>query len=827
MGSGGSIPQARVMSASLTFDNLLAMGRAGDADRFIHLASAALAQHSGPSELLLLLAQRAVECGLARFATRVLASLSPPLRESAEVTALLRTLQACPETRISWDQFSQRFEANMQVLRSRYTWAESVAREWVERRDSLELHRSAGGRLNVLDLAGGGIGVWRPAFGNLSPQPSAEQFAGRFRGHILPPVVLEGVGLGEHLPWLYTATRGTFLTASAALYVIEHSLSALAAAMHLADWREPLADERVVLCAGPEACAQFERLIESDGWSAPPMLIVQAPPWQPQYAGRARAAVDRVALRHEQRRCTLAAEIRSLYPRRSPQDWGRRFQAALSGEQPPLRVLGLTSRFTTVLQYSMRDALRAFEAAGCRTHLLIEPSDHARLSPVRRLETIREFRPDLIFLIDHTRAGQSEGLVEGIPVVTWIQDRLPWLFDHATGHSLGPLDFCMGYGKTELVREYGYPAERFMSCAMATNPEALAARLGGPDAGEEDPELRCDLACATNHSQPPEGFLEEYRQRSEPAVWPLLEACYEALRARLVRGRLDGSLDCRHFLQEVETASGIELTAAVRARVAAEFVWGLADRMLRQETLEWAAQWAEQTGRRFHLYGRGWEKHPRFARFGRGYLEHGPRLGAAFRAARIHLHAGCNTALHQRVLDGLAAGGFFLIRGHGGDGNPAVSRAIYEHARRHGFRPGLTVSWRDLPAGLVEEFLESRRRMGVDPYAVTELTAGNMDELRAIHETATVPITGHVWPDFQRVTFDTREQLWEKLEWFLSHEQERRELASAMRQRVIETLSYEALIRRLLDWLVSCLLDPAPDAGPARHGAVAASLARE
>lgn len=804
------------MSASLTLDNLLAMGRSGDADRFIHLACAVLAQRPGPPELLMLLAQRSAECGLVHFAARVIACLPPPVRDRADVTALLGTLQkASPDGRMSWAQFARQFEANMQVLRSRYPWAEAVAQEWAQRRSTLELHRTSSGRLNVLDRAGDGVGLWRPAFGDLTPQPPAEQFAERFRGQILPPVVLEGVGLGDHLPWLYTATRATFLTASAAIYVIEHSWSALAVALHLADWREPLADERVVLCAGPDACARFEHWISSDGWTAPPMLIVQAPPWEPQHARRARAAVDRLALQHEQRRRSLTADIRSLYPHRSPQEWGQRFQAALTDRQPPLRVLALTSRFTTVLQYSARDALRAFEAAGCITHLLIEPTDHARLSVVRRLETIREFRPDLIFLIDHTRADQSDGLVEGIPLVTWIQDRLPWLFDHASGQSQGPLDFCMGYGKTELVREYGYPAERFMSCTMATNPEALAARLGGPDAREDDPELRCDLACATNHSQPPEVLLREYRQRIEPAVWPLLEACYEELRARLARGELDGALDCRHFLQQVEATTGIELVAEARARVAAEFVWVLVDRMLRQETLDWAAQWAEQTGRRFHLYGRGWEGHPRFARYGRGFLEHGPRLGAAFRAARIHLHAGCNTALHQRVLDGLAAGGFFLIRRHGGDGNPAVSRAIYEHARRHGFRPGLTISWRDMPAELVEEFLVSRRRMGVEPHAVTELTAGNMDELRAIHETRTVPITGHVWPDFQRVTFGTREELYGKLEWYLSHEQERRELAAAMRQRAIETLSYEALIRRLLEWLNQRLLAPAPDARPA------------
>lgn len=815
------------MSAPLSLDNLLAMGRAGEVDRFIHVASAVLAQRGGPPELVLLLAQRAAERGLTSFAARVAGGL-PVSRDQADVAAFIRALQQAPANgRVSWAQLAPCYEANMQVLRSRYPWADAVAEEWARHRSCLELHRTADGRLHVLDRAAGGSGVWRPAFGNLVPQPAAEQFAERFRGQILPPVVLEGIGLGDHLPWLYAATRNTLLTASARIYVLEYSWTALAVAMHLVDWREPLADERVVLCAGPGASEAFERLAESDGWIVPTMLIVQAPPWQPQYAGRARAAVDRLAQRHEERRRALQAELRAFYSDRSPQDWGRRFQAALAGEQSPLRVLGLTSRFTTVLQYSMRDALRAFEAAGCRTHLLIEPSDHARLSSVRRLETIRAFRPDLVFMIDHTRHSQSPGLVEGVPVVTWIQDRLPWLFDRASGQSLGPLDFCMGYGKTELVREYGYPAERFMSCTMATHAEALAGRLGDPDDRAADPDLQCDLAYATNHSQPPEDYSREYRGRIEPAAWPLLEACYEELRARLARGALDGALDCRHFLQEMEAATGIELTAEARARVAAEFVWVLADRMLRQETIEWAAQWAEQTGRRFHLYGRGWEGHPRFSRFGRGCLEHGPRLGAAFRAARIHLHAGCNTALHQRVLDGLAAGAFFLIRRHGGDGDPAVSRAIYEHARRHGFRPGLAVSWRDLPAGLVEPFLESRRRMGVDPYATSELSAESLDELRAIHETGTMPIAGLVWSDFQRITFGTRAELCEKLEWYLSHEQERRELADAMRQRVIETLGYEALIRRLLKWLTQRLLEPSVAVRPAPRAAPAPILALE
>ena len=88
----------------------------------------------------------------------------------------------------------------------------------------------------------------------------------------------------------------------------------------------------------------------------------------------------------------------------------------------------------------------------------------------------------------------------------------------------------------------------------------------------------------------------------------------------------------------------------------------LTDHELRQAAIRALAGWADQTGRRFHLYGNGWDKHDEFGRFAKGTVRHGPELGRAFRAATISLHTGCNSAAHQRVIDGLCAGGFMLIR---------------------------------------------------------------------------------------------------------------------------------------------------------------------
>src|SRR5690606_15900334 len=59
-----------------------------------------------------------------------------------------------------------------------------------------------------------------------------------------------------------------------------------------------------------------------------------------------------------------------------------------------LRVLGITSRFTTFLQHSMRDWLSAFERLGHQTLLLIEEADHQILNNIVYSRTAQDFQPD-------------------------------------------------------------------------------------------------------------------------------------------------------------------------------------------------------------------------------------------------------------------------------------------------------------------------------------------------------------------------------------------------------------------------------------------------
>ena len=86
----------------------------------------------------------------------------------------------------------------------------------------------------------------------------------------------------------------------------------------------------------------------------------------------------------------------------------------------------------------------------------------------------------------------------------------------------------------------------------------------------------------------------------------------------------------------------------------------LNNHLFRQQSLEWVTTIAQRRGWRLGLFGRGWEKHPRFAKFARGFVKPGADLEELVRSTRINLHLepyACFT--HPRLLSGLFAGGFF------------------------------------------------------------------------------------------------------------------------------------------------------------------------
>jgi hypothetical protein len=91
----------------------------------------------------------------------------------------------------------------------------------------------------------------------------------------------------------------------------------------------------------------------------------------------------------------------------------------------------------------------------------------------------------------------------------------------------------------------------------------------------------------------------------------------------------------------------------------------------------WVAQLADERGWNFGLYGAGWENHRDFSRYARGRVTYGDQLADLTRRTKVNLQIVPYSCIHQRLLDGVSAGGFFLIRRHPVDG---LASEFLDHA---------------------------------------------------------------------------------------------------------------------------------------------------
>lgn len=709
----------------------------------------------------------------------------------------------------------QTFIENMTVARNRFDWASRVEEAW--RSASLELHRTREGDFLAFDPSIGMEGRWRPVFGRMRAPATLQDIRKHVERRLVAPIVFDGIGLGSQLDVYYKATLDTLLDASPLLYVAESSFLAVAASMHLHDWRRLLEDKRVIWCLGDTVHEQFESALVSKPHAPPPQNIIVAPIWRedmPSQVSNILGSFKEKAARavNDSRR-----NAESRYHDRNAPWWARRYRSALAGKGPALRVMAITSRFTTVLQYSTRDAMDALKAIGCDTRTLIEADAQSAVSSTEAMSTFAEFEPDLVLMIDHTRQTQSMNLIAHVPLVTWVQDRLAWLFDEQAGRNMGPLDFCIGQSADELIRMFNYPADRFMSCDMATHAESLAPQASRPDPAE----YSCDVAYATHASEPPSEFHRVMRERAaDSEAKRLIDAIYDCMNGRAARCELNGALYLNVLVDQCMESIAASYNVEERARFVAEFARPLSDRLLRHQTIEWAANWARQRGARLHLYGIGWDSHPSYSQFARGPLKHGWALGAAFRSAKVNLHAGCNPALHQRVLDGLAAGGFFLIRKHGADVSHRVARAIYDYLRSNKLEPPVAIRVDDLPMGLREEYRMLRRFNGCDANEPFVQTPQHFENYERLFEKKTVQLAGQVWPELDRIVFQGESDFSALMDHFVAHADERREITDSMRCEVLKNYSYESLMRRMLEWMTCQLEQQAVHADSASRAVV-------
>ncbi len=766
--------------------------------RLVPILAEAVGPGAPASEWALGYLRALAKLGLNAAAQQLIEGPLAPALDDETFRRLAETLRSAASGRIAWTSRRPCFSANLKALAARdRELARAVEENWKESAERFELHRCADGVFQVRQSGP----AWPPSWFLRLDDHTAdleERVNTKTGGFMPPPMIFEGVGLGYEVLDGYRRTNKVFLEASSALYVIEPRLESVAIAMHLHDWREALSDSRFMLFAGPEATKRFAQTFLDDAHLPFPVYQVCLHSWAPEYGPSVGDLLNQTGNGRNEARLALTAQVDQIYGNRDAAYWARRYETA--DRQDPLRVMFFVSRHTTYLKYCIRDLAASFERQAVKTCILTEKADYCLLPASVQLRAIRDFRPDLLFIIDHLRHEYPGIVPNNVPNVAWIQDQLPHLFRRESGESLGPLDFYIAPNGLGSLGQFGYPHSQGMTWTAVTDArqyshEPLPEAVLAPHA--------CDFSYVGHQSRPPEALRDEWRQRvkdNAPAR-RMVDRVHEVLEQSLIE---NPRAACGHrdwVLEEIEQTTGEAINEQVRYMLGRFYVYQLAELMLRQGTLQWVADYCDRTGRTLHLYGRGWEDHPRFAEYARGVAENGDQLRAIYQASRINLQIVGTGAIHQRLLDGLAAGGFFLIRQTPGDTYHAPAARLLAAIRKTGFQGDTLYRCEEMPE-VAEAWRQARRHLGgsfnAQAFMLPNSGIQRMEELEPHGDRQLAAL---LFSRYEDVAFGTRNEFECLADRYLDAAAERAALATSMRAAIIDRFTYGGLVEELLRFI--------------------------
>ncbi len=706
-----------------------------------------------------------------------------------EIAALRNQLAALRSEGIDWSSRTVRFERNLAALAGRGIEVLPIANAWSAARDRFELFQDRAGNEQVRRRDQAGRWRWIPLLGDHRAIAHRQPLPDDAKSQVPGPYLFEGIDLGWYFERVYEATRDTFLGFSCAMFVVEPDPALLAVVFHLHDWEALLADRRVLLFTGPAWRDALHGIWEADPDLPLPTRSFKLSNFRPGCSPSA-LEIAREAGRKRERLCIVSRDaLEARYSRRSVRYWSERFDAALSGKEEPLRILAAVSTHTTFLKHSMRDAQRALESLGHRCVVLSEGTNYQVTGPLTFCDAIRDLDPDLFFIIDHVRPEFRTVIPDNLPVLTWDQDCLPHVMTKANLDQIAPHDFLIGCSKTRFLG-YGYDGRQYMPTMVPTCPEQFS---GAPLSDEEWRRYACDVSYVSHASQTPEAFHAEERTRQQdPKAVEFLDTLYRLMPVALQKyGVASGAL-CAEVIRKASRCCGIEIRdTEFRNWLFQWYLWRLGDRMFRHEALEWAANWVRATGRSLRIYGNGWKRHSTLSAFAAGPANNGRELLCIHRASKINLQLMPAGLLHQRSLDGLAGGGFFLTRATPGDTAGAAIRRAHARIEELGLRT---------TKELVETTDATLRSLLTDQFGEWYLRADEheADILGHVRTCAEQLCADDAFPRLSSVRFASELEFTRKAEHFLANEAVRHELTEEMRQIVVEHFSYVSVMKRAL-----------------------------
>ncbi len=708
-----------------------------------------------------------------------------PTPDLEELQVSIARLDGVP---ISWSGFEARFEQNLSALSQRNEAGEAIREAWRASREDYQLFVDRNGASHIRRSENGSW-RWIPFFANHWAAEDQRPLPDDIRALTPGPYLFEGLGCGRYFERIYEKTLDTFLGYSCPLFVVEPDPSALAVIMHLADWGRILSDPRVMLFVGADCLDRLRRCWDEDLDLPWPHQAFTMGTFPPDYKPGAVAVVQEAGVAREHAIRKSLSALERQYASRDSNYWSNRFTEALNGCGEPLRILAAVSIHTTFLKHSMRDAKRALESLGHQVHVLSEDRPYAMIGPLTYHYAIREFDPDVFFVLDHLRPECESIVPQNLPILTWDQDQLPQVFTKTNLERMARHDFVAGCSKFHCV-SLGCDPRQFLNARVPTCPEQFSGEV------LSDRELKqfdCDVSYVSHASQTARAFHDQERASyADPAIGRHLDVMYELLPDQLAHHRVvDGGVMSAVLHEACRRCGVAEVEPELKRRLCGWYLWRLGDRQFRHQALEWVAEWARRTKKSFRIYGNGWEDHPTLSAFAAGPAKNGRELICVYRASRINLQLMPAGFIHPRSLDGLASGGFFLSRYVPDDLRGKTLRSLIHRINDldiDNTRELLDHGDAELQR-LLYDYLGDRLGR-TDPF--------EYDLLTRIQVNAELTFPDELFDDFPNVIFDSADQFATLADRYLASEAERRAISGRMRETVVSRLSYRATMRGFL-----------------------------
>lgn len=806
-------------ASTITLQQLLALGTQNRAWAFVPVARQALRQTGSDPELWFLLASNLADLGLKTLASEELTALCQRRRQAEHlphVAELRARIASLPDDRVPTEALVAHAESARSALADRGLDLQGEFDRWRVRIHAAQHFRAGDGNI---------VRLWKGELAHLGDQIGASSQIGK--DHIAKatespaPFTVEGVDPPWLLIELARQTPPLDSGYQPGIRVVQADTGEFFDGCAMADLAEILRHPRVECFVGQDAAQRLRSALSRDAGTpiAGPYMPLRSlrKPCAPGVSEIVRAELANQDAAHRE-------HLRRIHQRDAERDerwWRARLAGALDASAEPLRILIATCRFTTVLGEMSQDLAGSLRSLGCRVEVLVEPSDHRRLSPLAYSRMIDTFDPDVILAPNYTRRDlekvisgshtpppESRVLPAGTPFVVWVQDAMPHLLTTGAGASIGPLDLAMGCITNEMTDRFGYPVESVL-------PSPLVASQAKFDPARIDPRLRrelsCDVAMITHHAETPEALRERLlgELSSSPGVRRLAESMLPAFDeiARTSAAPPGPIVGVRRLFE-----AHAHLDPETREILIQSFALRYIDRVMRHETAGWCADICQRRGWRFRIFGRNWASHPTLGRFASPSLPHGGSLACAYAGAGVTLHVSIFGSFHQRLIECALAGGVPIIRR-----THDTERVAYRMAMRRAIRDlaplGATADIEQRPGTLCYDHFASldthrllawSRRLGLPIESVARVPDP------AFH---TPPMTlapflleaeaGWLMGDLLETSFDSETSLEGVIERARSYPNWRASLASGIAGRARQHFTHDALARRLLDALRS------------------------